>query len=184
MFITLHAKLLLEQHNLLNERVITVTPNEQYTHIYSKIISSLKNRDTYFSEFNALYIQELILSIAKAIEDESVQNQKPSQPFLNVLKYIDDHYNESICINELAYKYGLSPRTLLRYFKKFLGTTPSNFITQKRIEKAQILFQSSNKVNQIARIVGFSDPLYFSTVFKKHTGISPSQFIKKFHHDS
>lgn len=174
-----YAKVMLEQYNLLNSRFLTVAPSKKYAHIYNKIISSLQNRETFFDELNSLYIQELILNIAKAVSDETSSDKKTPEHFLKIMKYIDEHYNEDIHINELAKEYGLSSRTLLRYFNKYLNTTPTNFITKKRIEKAQILFQSSNQINQIARAVGFSDPLYFSTVFKKHTGLSPSQFIRK-----
>lgn len=170
---------MLEQHNLLNSRYLTTVPSKKIAHIYNKIISSLQNRETFFNELNSLYIQELILNIAKAVSDKTASDSKPPEHFSKIIKYIDDHYNDDIHINELAKEYGLSPRTLLRYFNKFLNTTPSSFITKKRIEKAQILLQSNNQINQIARAVGFSDPLYFSTVFKKYTGHTPSEFSSK-----
>ena len=63
--------------------------------------------------------------------------------------------------------------------KKSTGTTPMQFITSIRITNAQMLLETTNyAVNEIARIVGYDNPLYFSRLFHKLKGCSPSEYRK------
>ncbi|MEH7379259.1 response regulator [Bacillus sp. JJ1533] len=66
---------------------------------------------------------------------------------------------------------------LSRLFKKETGKNLSNFVTEKRIQMAQKLFETTDfKANEVATKVGYTDPRYFSQVFKKVVKITPSNF--------
>ena len=68
-------------------------------------------------------------------------------------------------------------------FRSSMGLPFREFLTQKRIEKSSSLMEEGmTSVSRVAREVGFSDPLYFSKVFKRYNGISPSEHIKKIQH--
>ena len=93
--------------------------------------------------------------------------------------YFNENYNRDINIEEYAASRGMSVSWFIRNFKKFTGTTPMQFITSIRITNAQMLLETTNyAVNEIARIVGYDNPLYFSRLFRKQKGCSPSEHRK------
>ena len=68
-------------------------------------------------------------------------------------------------------------KALSKLFNEYLGEPPTKYLTNFRIQKAKmLLLQTNHKINEIALAVGFSDPLYFSNVFHKITGLSPREF--------
>ena len=93
--------------------------------------------------------------------------------------YFNENYNRDINIEEYAVSRGMSVSWFIRNFKKFTGTTPMQFITSIRNTNAQMLLETTNyAVNEIAHIVGYDNPLYFSRLFHKQKGCSPSEYRK------
>jgi len=116
-----------------------------------------------------------------------VLDQMPAGPidkdFLNQLtKQVENHCPDpGFGVNELVASMGMSRSVLFRKIKSLTGMNINELITLIRIRKARNLLSTQNKsVKEIAYLVGFSDPKYFSTVFKKHFGISPSEIKKEY----
>ena len=73
----------------------------------------------------------------------------------------------------------MSHASLYRKFKGLLGKTPLEFIQQYRLKQSmELLVSGKYNVNEVAYLVGFSDPKYFSTVFKKYFGQNASQYLR------
>jgi len=113
--------------------------------------------------------------------------QKTSQTLSRVkaieipLEFIKNNYQQSINIEQLAEFSHLSVSALERRFKKYLGKTPNQFITEYRLEKARFfLLETKEPIAQIAEKTGFSEPSYFSRQFKASFGILPSKFRTQF----
>ena len=86
--------------------------------------------------------------------------------------YIRKHLNEAIELEKLAEISCLSKDHFIRLFKKELGTTPLQYINQKKIEKAQLLLITEElAVKEIAFQLAFDDYSYFNRLFKKTTGV-------------
>lgn len=97
------------------------------------------------------------------------------------IKYIENHYNTEITINDLAERFTMSPNYFSSLFKKETGQTTINYIKELRVRKAQkSLIQSEKSVVDIAKEVGYEDSQYFFKVFKKATGQTPLHYRK--HH--
>lgn len=91
--------------------------------------------------------------------------------------YIRKHLNEAIELEKLAEISCLSKDHFIRLFKKELGTTPLQYINQKKIEKAQLLLITKElAVKEIAFQLAFDDYSYFSRLFKKTTGVTPQEY--------
>lgn len=91
--------------------------------------------------------------------------------------YIRKHLNEAIELEKLAEISCLSKDHFIRLFKKELGTTPLQYINQKKIEKAQLLLITEElAVKEIAFQLAFDDYSYFSRLFKKTTGVTPQEY--------
>ena len=91
--------------------------------------------------------------------------------------YIRKHLNEAIELEKLAEISCLSKDHFIRLFKKELGTTPLQYINQKKIEKAQLLLITEElAVKEIAFQLAFDDYSYFNRLFKKTTGVPPQEY--------
>ena len=98
------------------------------------------------------------------------------------LQFIDYNYSRSIDVDDIAANVGISRSHLYRLFMKHISVPPNEYLTRYRIQKASLLLESSNlSVGEAAYSTGFSDQLYFSRVFKKYKGLSPSQYSKRSH---
>ena len=95
------------------------------------------------------------------------------------IMHFNEHYNEDISIEEYAKKHNMSTSWFIRNFKQYTGSTPMQYILSIRIYNAESLLKSNlYNINEIARIVGYDNPLYFSRIFKKTKGLSPSEYRK------
>ena len=94
-----------------------------------------------------------------------------------VIDYVEDRYHQDIGIDEVAEYAGLSSSHFCVIFKQETGATFLEYLTKHRIEKACTILRNSDvKVFQVAPLVGYRDPRYFTQVFKKLTGKTPSEF--------
>ena len=93
-------------------------------------------------------------------------------------RYIKSNYKEaSICLDSIAAYVNISPAYLSVIFKKEMGQNITDRITELRIEKAKDLLTFSNlPVKDISQTLGYSNQFYFSAIFKKHLGMSPSAY--------
>ena len=91
--------------------------------------------------------------------------------------YIRKHLNEAIELEKLAEISCLSKDHFIRLFKNELGTTPLQYINQKKIEKSQLLLITEEiAVKEIAFQLAFEDYSYFNRLFKKITGVTPQEY--------
>ena len=92
---------------------------------------------------------------------------------------IDETFPDTLSLAELAQIVGYSQNQLIRLFKKSLNTTPIQYEIRKKMEYAKgMLLYSSESVAEISDRAGYSDIAYFSKMFKKYTGYSPSEYRK------
>lgn len=94
------------------------------------------------------------------------------------IHYIKDHIAEKLTVDDIAASVGLSKYYFLREFKRLTGFTPVSYINILRCEYAKELLRNGKyKVREVAVMCGFENDSYFANVFKKHTGMLPSQFL-------
>jgi two-component system response regulator YesN len=88
-------------------------------------------------------------------------------------------YNEGITLNEIADELMITPNYLSALFSRSTGKNFSSYITYYRIERAKNLLEKGNfKIYEVGKMVGYQDSEYFSRIFKKLVGISPSGYYK------
>ncbi|QQZ59484.1 response regulator [Paenibacillus sonchi] len=93
------------------------------------------------------------------------------------MRYIEANYHKDLSIEEVAEVADLSISHFCTLFKQISGYTFLEFVTHCRMEKAKYILQNSNvKVYQVAPLVGYQDPRYFTQVFKKATGKTPTEY--------
>ena len=93
------------------------------------------------------------------------------------VEYIIEHYNENINLNQIADHFGITPFYLSRLVKKHTGKTFTDYLTYYRILKAkEMIRQGELSIKEITYAAGFNSQNYFSKIFKKYTGDTPSEY--------
>lgn len=115
----------------------------------------------YIDDYTKSYYKELSQDLADLIRD-----------------YIDLHFAESLTLSEIADYFHISPSYLSTVFKKSYAVSPNEYLMNKRISKATDLLAAFPPipVKQIAEMTGYSDPFYFSRIFKMTTGKTPTEY--------
>lgn len=96
------------------------------------------------------------------------------------IAYIEEHYREDISLHEIASSVHMSESGFSRLFKKQTGVSYVEYVTQLRLEEAKrLLQQPDQKVYEVSLTVGYQDSKYFSQIFRKYTGETPTEFRKR-----
>lgn len=139
------------------------------------------NSDAPFSNDMAANLVEQLLIRIKMLQPENVGKiiDPRVQQAVNLMM---DNINHEFSIEELAQKVCISASRLSHLFRRDMNATLTRWRDDQRISYAkQLLLTTHLSINKISRMVGFTDPLYFSRVFKKISGVSPKTFRDKTH---
>ncbi len=125
-------------------------------------------------ELNSL-LEEVSIKIASKVN--SFNNKSIKLILRKAIDYIQEHYNEQVTLNEVAENIYVSTFYISRMFKKELGKSFVDYLNDVRIDKAKELLKDVKyKTYEVAEKVGISDPHYFSKLFKKYSGMTPSEY--------
>lgn len=96
------------------------------------------------------------------------------------IKYIHVNLDEELTVEHVSNQVHISGSYFSNLFKKVTGTTFNHYVTQTRIDKAKDMILQGERIQDIAFAVGYKERRYFSSVFKKHTGMTPSEFREEY----
>ncbi len=166
------ACLLLEQLTHLDNRVITVKGNVQGK--LSEIFSEIEKG----GRLNCIQAGLLLGSFLCSVVQSS---DSPQAQMTEDIRCAVDYINREICspltMEELAQISLLSVSRFKQKFKEQIGISPRSYINFHKIELAKKLLEQNQTVTQTAMKLGFSDSNYFSTVFRRYTSFSPTEYI-------
>lgn len=115
----------------------------------------------------------------EGVQEEEKLDESAHYAVDRAKEFIEEHYNEDLTLQQAAENAGISPGYLSTLFNQELQCGFVEYLNQFRVERAcTYLQQSYFKTYEIAYKVGFHDEKYFSKVFKKIKGISPSEYRK------
>lgn len=124
------------------------------------------------------YLYTTMIDILGIKED---QDQDCKEIVYKVKAFIDQNYEQDIAIKELAYEYAINPKYFSTLFKKEIGMSAVQYITNKRLVQAcELLVHTGQSITDISNSVGYQDPLYFFRVFKKKYDMTPLEYRNKF----
>ncbi|TET32897.1 MAG: helix-turn-helix domain-containing protein [Planctomycetota bacterium] len=136
-------------------------------------------------------LAQLVIVIGRAAaEEKAASHDEPSGPsvaetwraqevWMTAVSYMADHLDKQVTVRTLAQQVRLSNQRFANLFKMYCNVSPMQYFTKMRLDSArELLLTSPASVKEITAMVGFSDPLYFSRAFRKHTGISPRAYRK------
>jgi len=118
-------------------------------------------------------VREKLLAIIAFLPD----GPTISAPVLEAVRYIRYHFHEDVALADVARHIDMSPSWLTKRFNQECGVSIPQYLMQVRVEKAQkLLAETGMLVFEVANAVGFENPRYFVSVFKKATGLTPKAY--------
>lgn len=121
------------------------------------------------------YIMECLSALEK--QNSPQKNIQPSSYVDKSIQYIEYNYMNGITVKDVIDYIKLDRTYFYRIFKKYTGTSPENYIIKYRIKKAmELIEQNKYTLSQIANFVGINELSYFSRLFKREMGISPTRY--------
>ncbi|MBE6680030.1 MAG: helix-turn-helix domain-containing protein [Ruminococcaceae bacterium] len=121
------------------------------------------------------------LSNLKDIPSNSYTSTSTPEFIADAVSYLTEHYAEKITAHELAEIIGIGRTTLMTEFKKYIGTTMNEYLTQCRLKNAIKLMRAGTTIQETAEKCGYSDGCCLIRVFKKRFNVTPMEYIGKKH---
>ncbi len=123
-----------------------------------------------------VYAMSLLYSILGTIYQNETKTNLPEH-FLKAISYINSNYkSNAISVDGICAEVGIGATTFRQLFQKHYQKTPTEYITDLRLEYARNLISSGMSIKTAAYESGFSDPKYFARVVKKRLGCTPRDF--------
>ena len=120
------------------------------------------------------YAESVLSVLGKYIEAD--KTKRGHGTILELLSYIEAHYNEDIGLNELADMVKMNTAYLSVLFKNEVGMSYVKYLTKFRVDQAKKLLREGYKVYEVSEMVGYNNYRYFSDIFKKYTGQTPNTY--------
>lgn len=122
-------------------------------------------------------VKKVVISFVNLIMDNILKSESKNYIVTKATEYISKNYSQNITLESVAKEVYVTPTYLSILFKRELGINFTDYLHKFRIQKAQeFLKNKALKTYQVANLVGYQDEKYFSQIFKKYTGLSPSQY--------
>ncbi len=126
------------------------------------------------------FVNEILLSLAERVQFEN-REKSESALALKIKDMLDEAIYGKVDVNAIAERLYISKSSVYREFEKYYGCTPYRYILNRKIERAKsLLYRTNYSVADIAERLSFSDEFYFSNLFKRKTGLSPTAYRKQF----
>ncbi|WP_286829926.1 MULTISPECIES: GlxA family transcriptional regulator [Kordiimonas] len=142
---------------------------------------------------NRIFGENIMLECARwfVTETPRMRNEIPppifampettDQAMKDVQGWLHTNFTDTVVFDEVAKRFGMSERTFYRRFQSTFGETPKTYLQKLRLAAARRLLEAgTTQIEAIGRQVGYEDPIFFRTIFKRYTGMTPSQYRERF----
>jgi len=198
-----HDSLLLEIQRLTEELLVTWQPSIVFSDKTAHIVAIVPMRSPIQDNELIVYLQQALDKLLKRV---IIISQKPLEnlssavsatyrellmeikkrslhtpAIVRTLRFIEtNYYREELSLHDVAQEIKISPAYLSRLLKSEVGISFVEYLTRCRVQQAmQLMGDSTIRMQEVAQRVGYSNQHYFSTIFKKVTGISPGEYRKR-----
>lgn len=171
------AEQLIESCRIPNHTLLDVGSSPSLILDFEEIFRDFIIRDSCFDYATAARLTAICVEISRRSEAAASSPSETDSRIHHSLAYIHKNYAHDLNIEQLAALEHLSPSRFRALFKERTGLSPMDYLTALRINHArQLMSQTELTLREIADMVGYEDQLYFSRIFKKRTGFTPSAY--------
>ena len=171
------ARILNELGIATSDHIIYTGASPDYPKLYAQIIEELRLCRPGYEELLSLLLQQIFLLSHRHRAEGQKTGSDIRDEIERATHYFNENYHSVLSIKDYAKSRHFSPCWFIRSFKEIVKVTPMQYIVSLRMMNAQNLLENTSlNITEIAEAVGYDNPLYFSRLFHKHTGVSPSAY--------
>lgn len=168
---------LLSEFRLTEPRIYPLTDIKTLEHHFRKMHEALIGDQLYGNHRAAGYLYDFLIEFNRLITATAAPYTSPA--VVRAIDHINKNYDRAISMEELCETAGVSKQHLCRLFRSALSARPMEYIAKRRIQEAKrLLSETELSVEQIAEQTGFCTGSYFTKLFRRYEGLTPSQFRK------
>ena len=125
-------------------------------------------------------IEDYVSDIADSVKAAFPDMEKETIGAEELKKYVDQHYTDKILVADIAEHFHMDLNYISRLFRKKYEKSLKDYLTERRMEKAVYLLDNTGlKIYEVAEASGYSDYFYFTRVFRKITGLTPTEWRER-----
>lgn len=160
---------------LIKQDVIKLNNSETVEKTMRECFIELKDKKDGFRRRCSVLAYRLLLEL-----EENLQQESTPDLLVRAIDLMGRHLSRQLSLKKMAEALNSAPTSLNRAFQQYFNTSPINYFIALKMENAKSLLLSSDmQIQEIAHNVGYANPLYFSSEFRKRIGVSPREFRKK-----
>ncbi|HDM8406163.1 TPA: arabinose operon transcriptional regulator AraC [Yersinia enterocolitica] len=150
----------------------------EFDRLFANIEQTQKSGRRFGEELGMNLLERLLL---RSMEEDPLSPQRIMDPrVIEACQFITGNLAGELRIDEVARHVCLSPSRLAHLFREQVGINILRWREDQRVIRAKLLLQTTQEpIATIGRVVGYDDQLYFSRVFRKRVGVSPSDFRRR-----
>ena len=159
--------------------VHTVGEDARFRELWDNMIRELRLKRPLADELVAALLRELLVRMAR--RNREAQTDRPRSTMIErAVDEIERRFAEPLTVAALAAQYNVEVCWFSRLFRRQMGVSPQQYLMTVRLAKArELLGRTECPVGEVARLVGYDNPLYFSRLFSRVCGCSPREYRKK-----
>ena len=160
-----------------DENVFFTGTSPDYQWLFRQMIQELQLQRANYEDFLNMNLRHIFLLINRYLKEGNDVGTEMLDEVERATHYFNEHYNEPIVIEDYAKERAMTVNWFTQNFKKITKVTPMQYILSLRITNAMNLIDNTDyNMAQIASAVGYENSMYFSRIFKKHTGMTPTEY--------
>lgn len=173
------AQTLIKEAGFSGDHILYTGISAKYQDLFLSMIKELQLPRPCSEELSSLYLRQLFLTLKRLKEEGGYKKTEIKEEMEQAIHYFHENFTRDIQVEQYAKRLHMSTCWFIRSFKQYAGMPPGKYITSIRVNKAKELLESTDyTVGEIGTIIGYENPLYFSRIFKKQTGLSPAEYRK------
>lgn len=163
-----------------NENVFFTGTSADYQWLFRQMIQELQLQRINYEDLLNMSLRHILLIINRYLYEGSDIGTDMLDEIERATHYFNEHYNQSIVIEDYAKERGMTANWFIQSFRKVTKYTPMQYIVHLRMTNAMNLIDNTNyNMAQIAAAIGYDNSMYFSRIFKKHTGMTPTEYKRR-----
>lgn len=170
----------IDSSTLIEDRFFLGIVNNGINNCLTKISNTSPKLDKNAVFLIDLYAQELVYNLVQLKGIQQVLNLENENPIHKAIKYMQDNSDSPVSIKQLASDLNMSEASFCQNFKKIVGFTPLEYLTNLKLLKAKELIKN-HSISDTAYDLGYENISHFIALFKNKYGITPKQY-KKINH--
>ena len=163
-----------------DENVFYTGVSPDYPWIYNQIIRELQIQRVNHEDMISLYMHHILITINRYIKEGRETKNDTINDIERAAHYFKDNYNKPISTEQYAEEHLMSVNWFIHSFKNVMKVSPMQYVISLRISTAKGYLENSEKnIAEISNEVGYENALYFSRLFRKYTGMTPTEYRKR-----